>query len=192
MDGALSAARRNITTRGTRDIDWSNEHVEHGDPLVTAGAAQPMTVDGAFTAILGPRTDRCVSFADRAEPVAGMVVVLSLSRAHCGKLKAALPTALDLSDDVGGIVLSHGELPFVKGGSTNRSLSHRRAKPKPTVVLRWGLNKQIASYFAFPASSALVACRRTHHLRWIEFRPDDLASPRALRRTDDFLPNLDQ
>jgi hypothetical protein len=39
--------------------------------------------------------------------------------------------------------------------------------------------------------TALVEPTLMHYMWSIEFRPNDLASPRALRRTDDLPPNLD-
>ena len=42
-----------------------------------------------------------------------------------------------------------------------------------------------------PDEGGLVEAADMHYVRPIEFRPDDLASPRATRRTDDFLSNLD-
>jgi hypothetical protein len=39
---------------------------------------------------------------------------------------------------------------------------------------------------------ALVERTLMHYVSEIEFRPNDLASPRAMRRTDDLPPNLDR
>jgi hypothetical protein len=38
--------------------------------------------------------------------------------------------------------------------------------------------------------SGLVEAANIHYVDLIEFRPDDLASPRATRRTDDFLSKI--
>ena len=61
MDG-VPAARRNVTTADRRIVDASRGDVKHGDPFVVAGAAQPVTVDETFAAVLGgQRTNRCIS-----------------------------------------------------------------------------------------------------------------------------------
>ena len=83
--------------------------MEHGDPLVTAGAARPVTVDEAFAAILrGQGADRGVSPAGGAKTVAGMVIVMSGARRS--SMQAVLPTVLDLTRSVDGARLNHGDL----------------------------------------------------------------------------------
>lgn len=89
-----------------------SQDVEHRDPLVTAGAAQPITPNEAVAAILGSqRTNRGVFLADRTKPVA----VLSCA-GRCS-LRATLPTAIDLAGNVDGAGLSHGDLPCSKAGA---------------------------------------------------------------------------
>jgi len=45
-------------------------------------------------------------------------------------------------------------------------------------------------HFLYSPVTGLVKGADTHHLWAIEFRPDDLASPHAMRRTDDFLSQI--
>jgi hypothetical protein len=83
--------------------------VEHRDPLVTAGAAHPVTVDEAFAAILRrERADRGVSPAGGATTVAGMVIVMR--GAQGASMQAMLPTMFDPTGGADGAGLSHGDL----------------------------------------------------------------------------------
>jgi hypothetical protein len=99
-------------------------NVEHGDPLVTASATQPMTANESFAAILGGLgAYRCVSLADRAQTVACIIVFLRYGRCRrCNNVKPALPTVFDLSGNVDGVGLRHGTLPGLKAGAQNRWL----------------------------------------------------------------------
>ena len=83
--------------------------MEHGDPLVTAGAARPVTVHEAFAAIFRRQgADRGVSPAGGAKTIAGMVIVMR--GAQRARMQAVLPTVFDLAGSVDGAGLSHGDL----------------------------------------------------------------------------------
>src|SRR4051794_33270630 len=51
---------------------------------------------------------------------------------------------------------------------------------------------QICCLGRFWGPAALVQSTQMQYFFEIEFRPNDLASPRVMRRTDDLPPNLDQ
>jgi hypothetical protein len=53
--------------------------VQHGHPLVTAGAAQPTAMNEPFASVLrGIGADRRMSLADWAKPVAGIIISTAL------------------------------------------------------------------------------------------------------------------
>jgi hypothetical protein len=73
----------------------------------------------------------------------------------------------------------------------DRSLSHRRPAAMPMVSSTWGLPAQIASLFWRAHRRALAYDAAMLYVASIEFRPNDLAPPRTMRRTDDLPPNLE-
>jgi hypothetical protein len=61
--------------------------LQHGPPLVTAGAAQPTRDERAFAAVRGLEADRRISLAVCAKPVAGVIVIsTALKRGRQGRL----------------------------------------------------------------------------------------------------------
>jgi hypothetical protein len=179
---------RNVATRGRRAVDASGRDVKHGDPLVAAGAAQPVTVDEALAAIFGgQRTDRCVTLADRAKPVADMIVVLS--HACCSDVRVALPTALDPSGNVDGEALSHGNLPCSKAGA-QAGLSAIGGRACTDGLIKIGAKYRNNQLFVGSGLQSLgdtlaARCSKPSFDRTSRHR-------RAMRRTGDLLPDLDR
>jgi hypothetical protein len=60
------------------------------------------------------------------------------------------------------------------------------------ILPTWALLLQIASLFFGFRPAPLAERALMAYLGPIEFRPNDLASPRAVRRTDDLPPNLEK
>jgi hypothetical protein len=73
----------------------------------------------------------------------------------------------------------------------NRSLSHRRPRPMPVILPRWVPRTQIARLFLRILAGGPCGRRASGLCVAIEFRPNDSASPRTTRRTDDLPPNLE-
>ena len=69
------------------------------------------------------------------------------------------------------------------------SLRRAAAKPLPAINRTWWPEAEIASNFSKDFPLGLVMQRINLYVFSIELRPNDLASPRTSRRTDEFIQN---
>jgi hypothetical protein len=101
-------------------------------------------------------------------------------------VKAALPTVFDLSGNVDGVGLRHGTLPGLRAGAQNRSLSHQLPDDADDVT-KMGAGSPNSEFFLFVRHGpcGIEGCVL---LRQIEFRPNDVASPRVCVGLTTFSP----
>jgi hypothetical protein len=65
----------------------SSVHLQHGHPLVTAGAAQATAINEPLSQYFSLEADRRMSLAAWAKPVAGVIVIsTALKRGRQGQL----------------------------------------------------------------------------------------------------------
>ena len=158
--------------------------MHHGDPLVIASATPPMMMNDAVAAIFGrtaPSTlpNRKPDTIRRGDHYRSGAV--ARRRGLTGAASAARSVAQSPSDgsEPGAYSLVRRERKRVSQARGGQAF----AGDRPNMVARSGNSQQFLKGFPL----GLVMQRINLYVFSIELRPNDLASPRTSRRTDEFI-----